>query len=285
MPCPEHGWRVEPDDPIEEDTIGDDGVPCDLCRGKLEVPVPTWKYRDAFWHAAARKRAGRIAYAREVLHIVTEEDRKRFPFAWMKHDSTLEGDGVRCRIVCDPNAAEKQDGDPAAIVVLMKRRGERRYHVDYAYGRAGLRGAALRERIIEVYTDYVEQGYRPIVLFEKVQAQAWGVQELEDAGIPVRGVDPGGKDKITRAEGPSLHYEMGRVTHHPRLRESDFEVQLDEFPDGEHDDFVDCVSYGIKDLEDGESGGDVAGAVSVSGREKRKPSSLREKPFRDPRYA
>jgi predicted phage terminase large subunit-like protein len=291
-PCPEHGWRVVPDDPIEDDTLDENGVPCDLCRGKHEVPVPTWRYRDSYWHAAQRKRVGRTAYSREILHVVTDADRKRFPSSWFRYGPTLEPvkemlpdggsktRGVQVRIVCDPNAAEKEDGDPAAIVVVMKRRGERTFHVDYAYGRAGLRGKKLRERIVSVYRDYVEQGYRPIVCFEEVQAQAWGVQELEDAGIPVRGVKPGGKDKWTRAEGASLHYEMQRVTHHERLRDSDFETCLDEFPDGEHDDYVDAMVYGIKDLEDGNESSASVAAVKHTPR----GQTSHDREFKDPRY-
>lgn len=298
VPCPEHGWRVVPDDPVEPDTVDENGVPCDLCRGRMEVPVPTWGYRDVYWHATARKRSGRVKYAREILHIVTDEDRKRFPSTWFRYGPTPaprqlgeDGEevekGVRVRVVVDPNVGEKEDGDPAAIVVVMKRRGERVFHVDYAYLRAGLRGKTLRERVVEVYEDYVDKGYRPIVLFEKVQAQAWGVQELEDEGIPVRGVDPGGKDKWTRAEAASLHYEMQRVTHNPTLKDTEFEEHLDTFPDGEHDDAVDCVVYGIKDLEDGgEPGGGVLGAVVVSSRDRRTARRKRqEKEFSDPRYA
>jgi predicted phage terminase large subunit-like protein len=299
MPCPEHGWRVEPEDPIEPDTLDEEGVPCDLCRGKHEVPVPTWAYRDAYWHAAARKRSGRVAYAREVLHIVTEEERKRFPAAWFTYGPRLEpietvtedenGEkirktkGVSVRIGVDPNASDKEQNDPYAIVVVMKRQGERKFHVDRAIG-GHVRGKKLRELIVETWRDYRQMGYRPIVVFEKVQAQEWGVQELEDDGIPVVGVSPS-KDKITRAEGASLHYEMRRVQHAEHLKDSDFEEVLDEFPDGENDDYVDAAVYAIDALEEGgDPGGGVAGAVVTSSRD-RKRAGKDEKPFVDPRFA
>ncbi len=299
-PCPEHGWRVDENDPIEPDTLDDEGVPCDLCRGKHEIPVSSWPYRDAYWHAAQRKRTGRVAYAREILHVVTDEDRKRFPASWFQYgdrppvetvDTVIEDGeekkrvrGTRVRIGVDPNASEKHENDPYAIVVVLKRAGERRFHVDRAVG-GHVRGRKLRELIVATWQDYRDMGYRPIVVFEKVQAQEWGVQELEDAGIPVEPVTPS-KDKITRSEGTSLHYEMRRVTHAHELRDSEFETCLDEFPDGEHDDYVDALVYAIDHLEDGgESGGGVAGAVTTTGRDRAKRRAKAEQAFVDPRYA
>lgn len=276
--CPDHGWHVTDDDdkaaPLHEE--------CDLCMGAGVVKRPSWEYRDLYWHALQRARTSHTAYAREILHVVTDPGRKRFPEEWFKYEPRPEGPDVRCVISVDPNAKEKEDGDPAAIAVLMKRRGERRFHVDFMWLRPGLRGKALRERVVDAYTTYKQAGYSPVIVFETQQAQEWGKQELEDAGLPVKGVDHT-TDKLVRAEQASLHYEMGRVTHAPELRGNDGEAQLDAFPDGDHDDIVDAITTGLKHLEEAESGGGVAGAVRrVPGPTARRMA--RDK-FRDPREA
>jgi predicted phage terminase large subunit-like protein len=250
---------------------------------------PTWRYRDAKWHQDAIRRLGRRAYNREVLHRVTSEEDKMFPASTFQYgerpdpaelvdEATGEERGVRCRIAVDPAFDEKaqKKNDPSAIVVAMRRRGEDRFHVDHAW-RGWVKGGRLKRRIRATYLYYQALGYEPIVAAEDVQAQVWLVQELAEFGIPVKGVRPGRKDKVTKAEPAALHYEQGRVYHSEHLRDGEFEAELDEFPDGEHDDFVDAVVYAILELQHDHAGG-LAGVVEHGADDE-------EPPFVDPRGA
>lgn len=268
-PCPDHGFRVDP---------ADTSLPeCDLCAGRGRVRRSTWPHRDHRWHALMRRRVGVAAYNREILHLASDEERKRFPARLFRYGERPQGPDVSCRIGVDPAVGERREHDLSALVVALKRRGERRFHVDYAWA-ARVRGKRLRAQIVQVYGEYKALGYQPVVVFERVQAQAWGMEELEDAGVPVDPYVPV-VDKLTRAEPVALHYEQERVTHAGRLRGSDFEACLDAFPDGEHDDYVDALVMAILRLEEAESGAGLTGAVTRMGRSRAEPE-----PY-DPRYA
>jgi hypothetical protein len=300
MPCPDHGWRVDENDPIEPDTLDEDGVACDLCRGKHEVAVPSWGYRDCYWHAQQRKRTGRTAYSREILHVVTDEERKRFPASRFRYGPTLEpvvGDGradgtvtkdvrgVSVRIVVDPNAAEKEDGDPAAIVVVMKRRGERTFHVDYAYGGPGCGARRCANASWRCTATTSSRATGRSSASRKCRRRRGVCRSSRTPGSrPRRQAWRQGQVHPLRRSGAALRNEPRhppRAAARQRLRDV-----MDEFPDGEHDDFVDCVVYGIKDLEDGgDPGAGVAGVVVVGGKERAKRKRDSRDAFRDPRFA
>lgn len=269
--CPDHGWRVDPDVKGR--------YRCDLCRDRGRVPVGTWGYRDVYWHARMRSRVGEPAYNREVLHVVTDESRKRFPAASFNYGPRPEGDDVRVRIGVDPATGEKQtrDEDLSAIVVVMKRRGEAARHVDFAWAQR-VRGRTLERKVRAVWRLYRMLGYDPVVVAEKVQAQAWLKQGMEDDGVPVVGRTPV-TDKLTRAESTATHYEQGRFQHALELRGSEFEACLDEFPDGEHDDYVDALVYASREL-DVETAGGLAGVVRRGPGERAK---RRQREWVDPR--
>jgi predicted phage terminase large subunit-like protein len=61
--------------------------------------------------------------------------------------------------------------------------------------------------------------------------------------ISIRKLDPIG-DKVTRANSMSAKFETGKVFIWNKLPQLDeFEDELTKFPEGEHDDMVDCVGY------------------------------------------
>lgn len=243
---------------------------CPTCGGLGYTGEPTW---PAWWPmrrlADKREDVGSTPFSREYLLIVTDESRKRFPKRWMQHGerpAPTATEGVFCRIGVDPAIGQKRENDRSAVVVTLRKRGERRRHVDRVWADR-VRGSKLKEQVVSIYSYYRELGYNPVVVFEKVQAQAWGAEALEDEGVAVKPVLPsdlGGGDKLVRAEAASVHYEEGRVTHNPDLRDSDFENELDEFPDGEHDDYVDALVYAIWALGEGDSAAGVAQVVDHS---------------------
>jgi predicted phage terminase large subunit-like protein len=69
------------------------------------------------------------------------------------------------------------------------------------------------------------------------------LQELKGSGLPLHRLRAD-KDKVTRALMAAALYE-NRQVHHPRQAPwlEDYETELDEFPNGQHDDQVDTAGY------------------------------------------
>jgi hypothetical protein len=256
VPCPDHGWHVDGDSWLNDE--------CDLCMGSNEVQVSSWSYRDHYWHATQRATMGSRAYTQEVLLMPIDEENAMFKQAWLRYrvkaDSKVDlPDGYRVRVVIDPASGEAATNDFSAITVIGRAEGQREFDVlDGWWGKQ--RGAAVKGKAVEMW-----EKWGGIMLFEDVQLQAWAKQEMEDTGIPVRGVKPGKRNKTVRGEAASVHYEMGRVWHAPHLKDTEFETQLLGFGQGaKNDDCPDTLFYGIEDLEH-EPGGGVAGVVQHDG--------------------
>lgn len=252
IPCPEHGWHVDGDTVLNDE--------CDLCFGTGIVQVSSWGYRDHYWHATMRAQMGSRAYTQEILLQPIDEENAMFKQAWMKHRqiATSQQDlpeNYRVRVIVDPASGESEKNDFSAITVIGRAPGRREFDVlDAWWGKK--RGKAIKGKAVEMWTTW-----GGIMLFEDVQLQAWARQEMEDTGIPVKGVKPGNKSKTIRGEQASVHYEMGRVWHAPHLKDTEFETQMLGFGQGaKNDDCPDTVFYGLKDLEH-EPGGGIAGVV------------------------
>jgi len=68
------------------------------------------------------------------------------------------------------------------------------------------------------------------------------IQELRKSGLRVKGVDPGGKDKVLRAHISSAPLEQGCVFYVPGYAEGEDVIsECAKFPVGEYDDYVDTV--------------------------------------------
>lgn len=78
------------------------------------------------------------------------------------------------------------------------------------------------------------------------------ISAAQKAGLPVRELRDGGRDKVTRAISAQVMLEAGRFwlpRQAPWLRE--FEAELAEFPNGRHDDQVDVVAYACGEVLQG----------------------------------
>lgn len=81
-----------------------------------------------------------------------------------------------------------------------------------------------------------------VVGVEQVQYQAAAVQELmRTTTLPVRGINPGGRDKLTRFFPLAARFEQGMVHIVPGISDS-FLDELLSFPGTQHDDQVDACS-------------------------------------------
>lgn len=123
----------------------------------------------------------------------------------------------------------------------------------------------LRPKVIEeyesVYGDDNEFGHgkrTDLMLVEDKSAGISLIQDLQRAGLPVRGYNPGRADKTMRLNLVSGLIAKGRVylpesTQHegqPRNWCNPFLSQVCAFPNASHDDYVDALSQALRVLRD-----------------------------------
>lgn len=102
-------------------------------------------------------------------------------------------------------------------------------------------------------------------LIEKKASGHSLIQELRRAGVPIRAVIPGTKDKVARAHFVSDILKSGRIWYIPRNWAYEVIHQCAKFPTGEHDDLVDTVvmllayirRMGMIELPDDEKEGEL----------------------------
>ena len=98
----------------------------------------------------------------------------------------------------------------------------------------------------------VAMKWRPTyVNIEAVQYQAALVEDLrlEMEGFYINAIHPD-RDKRSRFMPTLGKYEHGLIVHHPLLPK-EFEGELLQFPEGEHDDMVDALVYAMKGFDSG----------------------------------
>ncbi len=190
------------------------------------------------------------AFSREVLHQPVNEDEQLFKRGYFKHrDAPIRPEITTIRIAVDPATGEKSSSDYSAIMVVGRTESYGKpveYDVLEAW-RGRMRGENLQAQVRNVYEKWLQAGYRPIVLFEAVQAQVWASQFLQARGMPVRPIRPN-RDKVLRAEPAATLYEQGSVFHATELEDGPFELELEQFPSSEFDDLVDALVYALTDL-------------------------------------
>ena len=88
------------------------------------------------------------------------------------------------------------------------------------------------------------------VLIEQKASGKSALQVLQtETTLPIIAVEPGGKDKVSRARPVTVYLETGRVFFRAGAHWLDvFENELVLFPEGENDDQVDVLVYGLLEL-------------------------------------
>ena len=122
----------------------------------------------------------------------------------------------------------------------------------------------LRPKVIDefevVYGEGKEKKRVDLLLVEDKSAGISLIQDLQQAGLPVHAYNPGRADKIQRLSIVSNIIKAGRVwvpesdqrKGYVRAWAEGMVSQICSFPEGtEHDEFVDCISQGLRYLRDG----------------------------------
>jgi len=107
--------------------------------------------------------------------------------------------------------------------------------------RIRVEGAEHKQLIHEMYNKHNPH----TIAIESVQYQASLIQELSKQGLPVEPLKPD-KDKYSRAIPASARHESGKIFFNSKLNDlQDIELELQQFPLAEHDDFVDVLAYAV----------------------------------------
>ena len=122
----------------------------------------------------------------------------------------------------------------------------------------------LRPKVIDefevVYGEGKDKKRVDLLLVEDKSAGISLIQDLQQAGLPVHAYNPGRADKIQRLSIVSNIIKAGRVwvpessqrKGYVRDWAEGMVSQICSFPEGtEHDEFVDCISQGLRYLRDG----------------------------------
>jgi predicted phage terminase large subunit-like protein len=131
----------------------------------------------------------------------------------------------------------------------------------------------LKKRALECYYDYEPDGYL-------IEAKAAGlplIQELRASGIPVTDYTPSrGQDKISRVNSVSDIFANGIVWYPKTHWAEEVVEQCAAFPNGAHDDLVDCTTLALMRFRQG-------GFLSLTADYDDEPSDWRP-PRRTPYY-
>jgi len=106
----------------------------------------------------------------------------------------------------------------------------------------------LKQRTLELYRAYEPDAFL-------IEAKAAGlplIQELRSSGIPVTDYTPSrGQDKLSRVNSVSDIF-ASRIVWHPQTRWAEEVVeQCASFPNGQHDDLVDCTTLALMRFRQG----------------------------------
>lgn len=102
------------------------------------------------------------------------------------------------------------------------------------------------------HVNLIQQWYNryipDVVGIESVAYQQTLCQEMKRKGLNVKELKPD-KDKITRSWAAATKHENGTIYFNRNINSlSDIENEMAMFPSGEHDDFVDTLSYAVEYL-------------------------------------
>jgi predicted phage terminase large subunit-like protein len=175
------------------------------------------------------------------------------PYTMTTYDATLLGIPLQKErpmyVIQAADSAWKTgvSADRSAIVTLASDMRDI-YVTDCWFGR--LLYPDLRARVVEEFT---RQKQRPSILY--VEEASSGFALVEDlkrtTGIPIKGIPPGRESKEARAESVTGLFESGRIKfprNAPWVAEMISECL--RFPNGRHDDMVDALVLGIRQMRD-----------------------------------
>lgn len=148
-------------------------------------------------------------------------------------------------LVCDPALSTKQTADYTAMGVFAMTPSRELILLEMVKARMEAPDILKRAKML------LRKWDASVMYFEKVAFQASLIQSGLRQGLPIKPLTPD-KDKMSRALALTAPMEGKRVWLPPAVQSgaSDVDRELLVFPDGEHDDQVDVMSYAARLLLD-----------------------------------
>jgi predicted phage terminase large subunit-like protein len=145
-------------------------------------------------------------------------------------------DFMQSFIVVDPAISESSSADYSAIMHFYID-SNNNYYINDIY-RDRISANKLIEKIIEMHKKYDSL----IVGVESVAFQKMIIELLTNRSLPLKLLKPK-ESKTVRAMPASAKLEIGKIYFRKADWNNEFEKELLAFPEGNHDDQVDCLAY------------------------------------------
>jgi len=189
----------------------------------------------------------RSIWIREKLNDLRALAGQVFKKDWFRYYEDVPADFEAVIQIWDTAWEEKQTADWSVCITLGLRAGMV-YVLDVF--REKLETPGLLRAMQEQYNRWKP---REVMIEDRASGKS-AIQVLKvESKLPVVAISPGGRDKVARTRAVTPYYESGRVLHRAGALWLDvFEDELLMFPEGENDDQVDGITYGLLRLFLGE---------------------------------
>jgi len=202
----------------------------------------------------------RSIWIREKLNDLRAMAGKIFRREWFRYFDTVPPEFDELIQVWDTAYDEDSSAD-WSVCATLGLRGGKAHLVDVFRARL-----EMPELLTAMKGQYEKRRPRAVYIENRASGRS-AIQVLKrETGLPILEVDPQGKSKADRARAVTPYVESGRVLFRAGAGWLDaFEDELTLFPDGENDDQVDALTYGLLvmfgALAKGEERTATAGAV------------------------
>lgn len=206
--------------------------------------------------AIQKEKMGSRSFSQEYMNNPVSEDDSVIKPSWVHdrifYELPIAKTKLQKVIMLDPQSGEKEGSDFFGLVVLgWYSQDIHRYFLQVTKGK----GSQLHQAALLVRT-WQQNPEAIFVGVEKVMTQVavyqlildWKAKKIDLEGvdnnnrnIPIRAVEPEGKDKVARLQKHEAAFERGEIHVHHTMR--NFIDNLTAFPYVEHDDDVDAAIY------------------------------------------
>jgi predicted phage terminase large subunit-like protein len=165
---------------------------------------------------------------------------------------TEENEYINSFISVDLAISKAATADKTAIVMIHLygfKPEDRRYYVDIRFVNAKMTHLETLESITVLYNNLnSDSKKKPMVLVEQVQYQAAVPEQLNDRGVPCKGIKVY-TDKRSRLQLASALFQMGKVYFPNDRKAGEIIQQLVGFGVEKYDDLADAMSMGLNYIQ------------------------------------
>lgn len=256
-------------------------------RKAIEDGKPLWGSRYTMEDLEKIKSdIGTRAFSQEYLNTPVNDETSIIKDVWVKEArfSQVDLENMRVVIMVDPQSGEKAMADNFSICVVgFYPKDKRRFVLESVLMKGSQSDQAMA--VIKMWLKYraicavvgVEKIIQQVAVYQLVldwkarRIELDGLTDITDRNIPIRSVDPQGKDKVARLQEHDASFERGEIlfaVHLDRLIDN-----LVAFPNIPHDDDVDALVYclfwsnkiTITSLTNSNNDGNLASKKTIAG--------------------